>query len=61
MKTYEIHCTIADERRVVVEADSAKEAVEKIRHGHYKRLGRSLSRGFLIIGEPEERRNHAPD
>ena len=53
MKTYVAECTIADKRMVVVEANSAAEAEEKIRAGRYKRLGRSKELGFLIVGKPK--------
>ena len=53
MATYIVPVTIADERRVTVEAASAAEAKEKVKAGKHKRLGRSLTRGFLLVGEPE--------
>jgi hypothetical protein len=52
-RLYEVDVTIGDKRRVVVEAGSSAEAEKKVREGKYKRLGRSLERGFLHVGKPE--------
>lgn len=53
MQTYVVEVTIGDKRRVTVEADSTLEAEQKVRAGKYKRLGRSIERGFLHVGKPE--------
>jgi hypothetical protein len=47
--------TIGDERCVTVLAHSAPEAKAKVSAGQYKSLGRSLSRGFLVVGQPQEK------
>lgn len=52
-QVYVVPVTIVDERRVTVEATSPAEAEAKVRAGKYKALGRSLSRGFLTVGEAE--------
>jgi hypothetical protein len=50
-----VPATITDERLVTVVAKNAAEAKERVRAGHYKALGKSLSRGFLLVGEPVEK------
>lgn len=45
--------TIADERHVVVRAKTKEEAKRKVQDGRYLRLGRTITRGFLLVGTPE--------
>lgn len=57
MRTFRVPVTMTDERIVTVRARSAAEAVEKVGLGRYQRLGRTISRGFLVIREAEEVRD----
>lgn len=50
-RSYVVPVTMTDERLVSVEATSKAEAVEKVKAGRYRKLGRSLGRGFLLVGE----------
>lgn len=55
VREWEVPVTIADERLVTVRARSKDEAIAKLMEGKYVRLGLSLSRGFLVYGEPRVR------
>jgi hypothetical protein len=50
-----VPATIADQRVVTVLAVDAAEARAKVSAGQYKTLGRSLNRGFLLVGTPVEK------
>lgn len=53
MHTYTVHVTIAEERRITVRAHNAEEARRRVSDGKYLRLGRALTRGFLLVGVAE--------
>jgi hypothetical protein len=50
LRTYIVPATIAEERRITVKANSREDAIERVSAGKYVKLGRPLTRGFLIVG-----------
>jgi hypothetical protein len=55
MREYLVPVTIAEERLITVLARSPEDAKSRVRAGRYKKLGRPLTRGFLIVGQPAEK------
>lgn len=50
---FTVPVTIADKRMATVNAKSKQEAERKVAEGRYVSLGRSLTRGILLVGDAE--------